>query len=151
MTRTECMCVSVVLWCNISVMNLIWERVKEKPGAGISLLLSKNINEAANCTYVFTTSAPRRTCDLTQKLASSFPTIPLNSSPRQKMNISTLSGIESRTTTCGFSSDKGIIRLVKNPACQQLSNLRITMDWTLFSYGEWMDGHLSQSWKIKLG
>ena len=35
--------VSGVLWCNVWAMNVRWRRVKDKPGAGISLLLSKSI------------------------------------------------------------------------------------------------------------
>ena len=51
--RYESMCVSVVLRCNVWVMNVKWGRVKEKPGAGISLLLSKSNKWRVSYSHVF--------------------------------------------------------------------------------------------------
>jgi len=80
--------------------------VKEKPNYCIILLLLKrcltsqsNKQIAINSTHAFITNALQR--NLEQKLLIEvLPTNPPNSSPGEKLKISTLPGIEPGTSVC---------------------------------------------------
>ena len=107
--KYEKMSICVVLWCNVWVMSVRWERVKMKHSADISLFLSKNTKGTAWFNIII------RRMNLHQQFIflhiilaverfgfnlRIFGTedIPTNSNPREKWKINTFPGIETETS-----------------------------------------------------